>query len=556
MNKTETKPVTEAHPATSAATVAVPPLPKDRLEGLKENWRTDILSGFILFLIALPLSLAIAIASGMPPMAGIIAAIVGGMFVSQVSGSYVVINGPAAGLITVIAGSVARLGGGEEGQHATLAAVAVTGVILFILGKLKAGSLGDFFPLSVVHGMLASIGIIIMVKQFFIMIGSKAPSPEIVDSIIRFPEGVAKMNPDLAIIGGVSLAILVVHALIKNKAIKRVPIALFVVVVAVVIGQVFGLSHEHHYMFNGSDYVIDPAKCLVLIPNNPFSAITFPDFSKVASGAFWLSVLTITFVQGLETLLSCAAVDKLDPYKRKADLSKDVAGVGAGTAISGMIGGIAMIAEIVRSTANVAAGARTRWSNFFHGTFMLIFILVGVQLIDLVPTAALAAILVVTGFRLASPKTFKETFAIGPDQLLFFVVTIIATLKTDLLIGVATGIFTKFVVHLLSGAPPAVLFKADATVTNEGDKYKVVVRKAAIFSNYISIKNKLKAIPAGKDITVDLRDCKLVDHSVMERLHLFEMDYTAAGGHMHITGLENHTAASSHPLATRKLKKA
>jgi MFS superfamily sulfate permease-like transporter len=528
-------------------------VPKDRLAGLKENWRTDIVSGLILFLIAIPLSLAIAMASGMPPMAGLIAAVIGGMFVSQISGSFVVINGPAAGLITVIAGTVARLGGGETGQHCALAAIVVAGITLFILGKLKAGELGDFFPLSVVHGMLAAIGIIIMSKQFYIMLGVKPPASEAFELIVKIPQSLGGINPELAVIGLVSLAILIVHALVKNKKLKAIPAPLVVVAVAIALGQYFGLSHDHHYLWNGTNYELDPTKCLVPLPANIFSAFTLPDFSKVAQGAFWFSVLTIVFVQGLETLLSCAAVDKLDPFKRKSDLSKDVAGVGAGTALSGGIGGLPMIAEIVRSTANVAAGARTRWSNFFHGTFILLFVLFAAQIIDMIPNASLAAILVVTGFRLASPKSFKETYAIGPEQLLFFCITIIATLKTDLLIGVGTGILTKFIMHLISGVPPAVLFKADAAVKDNGNgQYRVIVKRAAIFSNYPSLKKQLKTIPAGKEVAVDLTDCVFVDHTVMERLHQFELDYNSAGGHFHVTGLDKHRPNSTHPLAARK----
>jgi MFS superfamily sulfate permease-like transporter len=562
MSSPETQQVT--HPPVHQEPSTIPnssePLvvPKDGLAGLKENWRTDIVSGLILFLIAVPLSLAISMASGMPPMAGLIAAVIGGMVVSQISGSYVVINGPAAGLITVISGSVARLGGGEEGQHCALAAILVAGVTLFILGRLKAGGLGDYFPLSVVHGMLAAIGIIIMSKQFYIMLGIKPPSSGTFDLILNIPQSLGSLNPDLAVIGLVSLAILIVHALVKNKAVKAVPAPLLVVAIAIGLAQYFGLSHQHHYMWSNSDYVIDPSKCLVLLPPNIFSAFTVPDFGKVAQGAFWFSVVTIVFVQGLETLLSCAAVDKLDPYKRKSDLSKDVAGVGAGTAISGAIGGLPMIAEIVRSTANVAAGARTRYSNFFHGSFILLFVLFGAQIIDMIPTASLAAILVVTGFRLASPKSFKETYSIGPEQLLFFCVTIIATLKTDLLVGVFTGIATKFILHLISGVPPAVLFKADAT-TNEKSKgqYEVVVKKAAIFSNFPSLKKKLLAIPAGAEIDVNFKDCVFVDHTVMERLHQFEMEYKAAGGSFHVSGLEQHRPNSTHPFAARKaFKKA
>jgi MFS superfamily sulfate permease-like transporter len=531
-------------------------LPKDRLEGLKENWRTDIVSGLIIFLIALPLSLAIAIASGMPPMAGIIAAAVGGMLVSQVSGSYVTINGPAAGLITVISAAVARLGGGEQGQHATLAAIVISGALLFLLGKLKAGELGDFFPLSVVHGMLASIGIIIMSKQVHIMIGVKPPSPEPFECIAQIPHSFTVMNPELAVIGLTSLFILIVHSLIKNKTVKKVPAPLVVVAIAIVLGQCFGLGHQHHYDFNGHDYVLDPSKCLVLLPANVFSAITLPNFSQLVTGAFLMSVVSIVFVQGLETLLSCAAVDKLDPWKRKSDLSKDVAGVGIGTFVSGSIGGLPNIAEIVRSTANVAAGARTRWSNFFHGTFLLGFVLLAAQLIDMIPTACLAAILVVTGFRLASPKAFRETYHVGPEQLILFVVTIVAVLKTDLLIGVFTGVIAKFILHMFAGVKPQQFFKCDCQITNDGDDYLVAIKNAAVFSNYLSLKSLLKSIPDRKNVKVDFSGATFVDHTVMERLSHLVHEYERRGGRFMITGLDALTAYSSHPLSARKLNRA
>ena len=176
-------------------------LPADRLAGLKQNWKTDIVSGFILFLIALPLSLGIAMASGMPPMAGIIGAMIGGLFVSQISGSYVTINGPAAGLIVVILTSVDRLGGGSQGYHATLAAIVISGVLLFVMGLFKAGELGKFFPASVVHGMLASIGIVIMLKQFPVMLGVAPPAKEPIELLLKLPFTISHANPEIAAIG-------------------------------------------------------------------------------------------------------------------------------------------------------------------------------------------------------------------------------------------------------------------------------------------------------------------------------------------------------------------
>jgi MFS superfamily sulfate permease-like transporter len=247
-------------------------------------------------------------------------------------------------------------------------------------------------------------------------------------------------------------------------------------------------------------------------------------------------------------------VDKLDPWKRTSDLSRDVAAVGTASAVSGMIGGLPMIAEIVRSTANVANGARTRWSNFFHGTFILIFMLLGAAVIDLIPQAALAALLIVVGYRLASPKEFKHTFEIGPEQLFLYCVTIFAVLATDLLVGVGTGIACKFVLHMINGAPLGPnLFIAKTNLECEGDTYTMHVEGAAIFSNFLSLKRRLDKVPPGKTLIVDMSKVQLIDHSVMDHLTQYQKDYQKALGTMQIAGLQNHKPASKHALASRKL---
>lgn len=531
-------------------------LPKDRIAGLRENWKQDIVSGFILFLIALPLSLGIAMASGVPPMAGIIAAVVGGMVVSQISGSYVTINGPAAGLIVVILGAVESLGGGAAGYHAALAAIAVSGALLFIGGLLKAGDLGYFFPTTVVHGMLAAIGIIIMSKQFPLMLGAPVPAKEPLMLIAKIPEMILTLNPEVAIIGVSSLILLILHAILQSKIswLKRIPAPIIVVVLAVALAQYFDVAHAHQYAVGGHEYAMDPKKFLVVLPNNVLDGIAFPDFTAITKGAFWMAVLSITLVQGVETLLSCAAVDKLDIYKRHSNLSKDLTAVGAGTVVSSMIGGLPMIAEIVRSTANVANGARTRWSNFFHGAFMLVFVLLGASLINRIPLAALAALLVFTGYRLASPRVFRHTHQIGGEQLFLFVLTIVATLSTDLLIGVGTGVVAKLILHVFHGAKFENLFKANVKVQKAPDgSHYMQVEGAAIFSNFIGMKKYLDQLPRGEKVVLDLSNAPLVDHTTMDNLHNFQLDYKAGGGEFTIVGLEGHNTASLHPLASRRL---
>jgi MFS superfamily sulfate permease-like transporter len=536
--------------AESAAAVPAN-IPKDRFAGLAENWKHDIQSGFILFLIALPLCLGIAMASGAPPLAGIIAAVVGGMIVSQVSGSYVTINGPAAGLIVVIVQAIDSLGGGSYGYHACLAAIVISGLILLVMGLCKAGELGYFFPSSVVHGMLSAIGIIIMLKQFPLMLGVKPPAKEPLSLLMQIPSMLSHMNPEIALIGFISMMLLVVHTLIKNKYVKMIPAPIIVVGIAIALGLYFDLEHPHSYLVGSAKYIIDPAKYLVVLPHNLMEGITPPNFDAIHDPDFLMAVISITLIQGIETLLSCAAVDKLDVFQRRSNLSRDMAANGLGSAISGMIGGLPMIAEIVRSSANVNSGARTRWSNFFHGLFMFTFVVLAANLIDEIPLASLAALLVFTGFRLASPQVFKHMHKIGPEQTIIFVITIFTTLATDLLIGVFTGVIVKSIIHLARGAKLGSFFIAKMKLSNEGDNYTVQIYESAIFANFISIKKKLDKIPTGKNVTVDLSQTTLVDHTVMERLRDYSRDYERDGGQFIVKGLDTHKSSSDHALSSR-----
>ena len=337
---------------------------KSGITHLKNHWKDDLLSGFSVSLIALPLCLGIAIASGFPPISGIFAAIVGGIFVSRINGSFLTIAGPAAGLIVVNLGAIESLGGvwtesNPGGLPYALAAIFIAGLIIFLFGLLKVGKLGDFFPSAAVHGMLAAIGIIIIVKQLFPALGTKATGKELYEVMAQIPAAFRAMDWHEGLIAGISLLILYVHSKIKSKVIKKIPAPLIVLLVAVPTAEFF---HLHGNTF-------------VDLPNNLSKSIVAPDFSKILSSVFWTAVLTITLVSAIESILSALAVDQLDPKKRKANLNQDLIGMGAGTALSGAIGGLPMISEIVRSSANIGYGAKSQWSNFFHGLFLLIFIL-------------------------------------------------------------------------------------------------------------------------------------------------------------------------------------
>ncbi len=519
-------------------------LPLDGLAGLKENFSSDAISGFIVFLLALPLSLGIAKASDFPPIMGLVTAIIGGLVVSLFMGARLTIKGPAAGLIVIVAGAVSEFGGGETGWHLALGAMVFAGIIQILFGVFKLGKLVDFFPLSAIHGMLAAIGLIIIAKQIPVLLDvdpvlAKGKGP--FELFAAVPNFITNLDPRATLIGVVSLIIMMGWPYIKNKSIKMIPAPLVVLLIAIPAELYMDFQHT------------EPAYALVHIGNLAENIKFNADFSGMAqTGVFIKYVIMFTLVGSLESLLTVKAIDLLDPYKRKSDTNKDMIALGIGNTIAAFLGGLPMISEVARSSANVHNGAKTRWANFFHGFFLLAFLLLASHLIELIPNTALAAMLITVGVKLAHPKEFVQTFKIGKEQLAIFLVTIFFTLFEDLLVGIAAGVILKMFIHLFNGTPISSFFKAPTQVSFEGNTYWVEIDKSAIFTNYLGIKRKLEAIPPGFDVTIDLKGTRLVDHSVMENLHHFEHEYRNEGGTVTIVGLEKHKAVSKHNLAARK----
>jgi len=515
-------------------------LPKTGVAGLLENWRSDLPAGLMVFFIALPLCLAISVASGFPPTAGIITAIIGGIAVSRINGSFLTINGPAAGLIVVVLASVQSLGEGDAmaGYRYTLAAIVVAGVIQVLLGVFKVGQLAAFFPTSVVHGMMAAIGLIIIATQFHVMMGVTPEPGNLFSTIAQIPHSLLNMNSEIVLISFLSLEILITWPLLKS----RIPAPVIVVLV--------GMLFAWHFDLAG-DAASTGAKFLVAVPDNFLAGFYFPDFSKLTTLAFWGAVLSICLVGSLESLLITSAIDKLDPYKRTADLDRDLTAVGVGNVVAGLIGGLPMIAEIVRSSANIDNGAKTGWANFFHGSILLLFVVLFPGLIQNIPLASLAALLVYTGYSLASPKTFARVMDVGQEQFFMFAVTIIGVLATNLLMGVALGIVVKLVINLLRGVWPSNLFKIHFTLSHQDEQtVRVKLLGSALFSNFLPLKKALAELDGGKTIIFDFSEGYLIDHTVMEFIDDYRRNYQAAGGHCRITG-KALEIFSDHALAAR-----
>ncbi len=527
-------------------TQTAPPAPS----ATRPSMARDAVSGFMVFLIALPLCLGIAMASGFPPVAGVLTAIVGGVVVSFMGSAELTIKGPAAGLIVIALGAVNELGMGDPvlGYRRALAVGMVAAVVQIVLALTRAGVMASVMPPAVVHGMLAAIGVIIIAKQTPVMLGVQGAHGEPLEMLLEIPHYVAEANPEVLLVGLLSLAVLVLLPLIP--ALKKVPAPMVALLLTVPLGLVLHFSDAHTYTLANHTYELGPSY-LVQLPGNLLDAVTFPDFSVVTSAASLKYIVMFALVGSVEGLLSVIAVDAMDPNKRVSDLNRDLLATGLGNLVCAAIGGLPMISEIVRSKANIDAGATSRWSNFFHGLSLLLFVAFLPGLLQQIPLAALAAMLVYTGARLASPGEFRHAWQIGADQLMVFVATFLVTLATDLLIGVAVGLAVKVVLHIARGANPLLMWRSPATVEREGPRLRIALHGPAVFTNLLAVRKLLSQVDDTVDeVELDVSDATLVDHTFLEKVYLAAQEWESA--ELIVVGMDSLQAASPHPYACRR----
>lgn len=516
------------------------------------SFASDLTSGFFVFLIALPLCLGIAMASGFPPVGGVLTAIIGGMLSTFLGSSRLTIKGPAAGLIVIAVGAVTELGGGDPltGYKRALAVGVVAAIIQIVFALLRAANLGVAMSPSVVHGMLAAIGVIIISKQSHTMLGVKPEAGGPLSLLAQIPHSVTHANPEIALIGLLSLAILVGLPLIKAPWARKVPAPLVVLLATVPLGFLFDLDHTHTYSLAQHNFEVGP-QYLVQLPGNLLSAVTSPDFSQVFSATSIKYIIMFALVGSIESVLSVLAVDSLDPEKRSSNLNRDLLAVGVGNLLASMVGGLPMISEIVRSKANIDAKATSAWSNFFHGMFLLLFVALAPGLLHRIPLAALAAMLVYTGFRLASPNEFRHAAEIGKDQMALFLTTLLVTLATDLLVGVTVGLILKIALHASRGVGFGALLKPRVNAAFQGDEMIVELPDAAIFSTLLKVRKTIDERPADvRTVIIDLREARLVDHTFIRNLQAMAQDWP--GLKLEFLGLETLRGSSEHPLASRR----
>ena len=536
-------------------------IPRTGIKGLKENWRSDLLAAMSVSLVALPLALGIAVASNMSPMSGVLSAIIGGVVTTFFRGAHLAINGPGAGLIAVILGGLVALDGNI---NYVLAAIVISGAIQTLMGVFKMGRFAKLLPSSVLHGILASIGVIIIAKQAPYALGTTSDADSIIGNLLDIFYKLPEANPFVLLVTLSGILILVFYKRINSKLIRAIPAPMWVLLMAIPMVFGFDFFNEHSISIFGYTYGVGPA-LLIDIPKDPLDCIMHPDFAMIGTMPFWLTVLSITTIASLLTLASARAVDKLDPFKRTTDLNKDLVGVGISTMISGALGGLPIITVIVRSTVNVNSNAKTKWSNLYHGIFLLLFVLLLAPVLGSVPLAALAAILVHTGFKLASPQVFKHAYDQGVEQLLFLSSTLIITLYTDLLYGIVGGILITLITHMLLARVGVVsffkmIYRSGSKVYHlENGTYSVKLRGVSNFLYALELDKLLEEIPLGSVVSIDMSQTRLVDLSIMENMIDFKRIHENSGGDVKLIGLDNHVASTSHNRAlkiiTGKVKK-
>ncbi len=531
--------------------------PKRGFQGLIENWQSDLIAAVSVALIALPLSLGIALAAGAPAMAGIISAVVGGVVTTLYRGGHISVNGPAKGVIAVILLGIALMDDGSgQAFNYVLAAVVVSGAIQVVLGLLRLGRLADIFHSSVIHGLLAAIGIIIFAKQIHVALGTHSDSPSIIQNLVDAVVHIAEANPFVVLISLMGLLLLLFHSKISYRFFHVLPTPMWVIALSIPFAYGFDFFEEHLIPFFGSAYSVGPS-LLLDIPDNVMDSIMHPNFSKIDTIEFWTTVMSILMITSIESLAIAKAIDKIDPYKRKTDLNKDLTGIGLSTMVAGLIGGLPIIAVIIRSTVNVHNGAKTKWSNMYQGLLLLLFIVVLSPIMQQVPLCAFAILLVYTGFKLASPAVFKQIYSHGIEQLIFFVGTMVLTLYTNLLIGLFGGLLLALVSHLLlTGLSIPRFFKmifdsGSNLVMKPDGSYELKIRGVANFLGILKINNLVAQIPAGANATIDLSETRLVGTTVLEDLYDYQKIHQSSGGSVEITGLDKHISSTNHKLATK-----
>ncbi len=545
--------------------------PRNGIEGLK-HIKHDVLSGVVVSLVSLPLSSGIAIASGVPPIYGLISAIIAGLIYPFIGGSYVTIAGPAAGLAPALFYIMGTLGGAGNadkignGYAFLLCIIFMVGIVQIILAGLKLAKYASMIPFSVVEGMLASIGLMIIVKQVPTFFGFTAPveAHEFYEFVVGIPAFAMGMTPAVFAVSFATMIVLFVLDAFKDaKLFKVIPPQLWAVVFGVVAGQLVGLGNMN-------------PKFLISIPSNLLAhGIHMPDFAELLLRRdLWyytiLGVVTLTMIDGVESLATAMAIDRIDPFKRKSQPNRVLLAMGVCNIASSLVGGLTIIPGGVKSKANIASGGRTLWANFTNAICLILYIVFASSLISMIPRGVLASVLIYTGWKMCEPIVWRHMAHIGKEQLAVFTFTVIATLATDLLIGILAGTLMKLIINVVlyksseslrtDGTRTGVLKVVKGFFQNPvgkremvGDELHLHMDKPLVCFNSMKLTDEFEKISAGtRSITIHLNDkVRLIDHTSCENLLQSVDSFSENNLPIHVLGLNKLRARSHYPAAAR-----
>lgn len=488
---------------------------------LFSHFKSDFASGLVVFLVALPLCLGIAMASGAPLFSGIISGVIGGVVVGFLSQSHISVSGPAAGLTAIVLTAITDLGS----FNLFLTAVFIAGIIQLILGYIKAGTISNFFPTNVIEGMLAGIGIIIIMKQLPHAIGFDSDFEG--DQSFLQSDGNNSITSLLSIfdfiqIGSIIIAVISLFVLIiwdkvpVLKRLKLIPGALVAVVLGIIINELFIRSGSHFAI--GKEHLVSlPAPASL---DDFQQIIVFPDFAGIVNQKVWLVGITIAIVASIETLLCIEAADRMDVHKRYTDTNVELKAQGVGNILSSLIGGLPMTSVVVRSSANSTAGAKSKLSAIIHGVLLFVSVITIPLLLNKIPLATLAAVLLLVGYKLAKPATFIHFWKKGKYQFIPFIATLIAVVFTDLLKGVVLGMIISVIFVLKGNLKRAYVFRKEEYI--DGDVIHIDLAQEVSFLNKADIKETLKNIPNNSKVIIDASDTVYIAHDILDLIHEFK----------------------------------
>ena len=497
------------------------------VKNMFKELKSDLPASIVVFFVAVPLCLGIALASGAPLFAGIIAGIVGGIVVGIASGSPLGVSGPAAGLAVIVLTSIAALGS----WPAFLLAVVLAGIIQLIMGFAKAGFIAYFFPSSVIKGMLTGIGLLIILKQIPHALGwdkdavgddafNQADGENTFSEIFKAFDFV---TPGAVLIAAISIAVLILWDKVltkKHKIFQLLQGPIVVVVLGIVMNYLFKSGTLNFSLAEDQVVRLPVANSL----GEFFSFFTFPDFSAITNFKVWEVAVVLAIVASLETLLCVEATDKMDPQKRVTPTNRELKAQGLGNIVSGLIGGLPVTQVIVRSTANISFGGKTKMSAILHGVFLLISAITIAGLLNMIPLASLAAILIIVGYKLAKPVLFKQMYKLGWEQFVPFIVTIVAILLTDLLKGIAAGLIVGGFYALLHSYRNSHHMKETITTEDGVETYQLVLAEEVSFFNKANVVKELEEIPANSKVIIDFSNSKSVAYDVLELIRDYEVN--------------------------------